>query len=70
MGVLQGIYRFDQESKTEFKEWAEDIPLERFGSLLDKWRKDRQSSNAITEMDEFIRDLCPNWAKYVLRDSS
>ena len=27
MGVLYGIYRFDHESKTELRQWAEDIPL-------------------------------------------
>jgi hypothetical protein len=68
MGVLQGIYRFGQESETEFKEWAVDVPQECFGGLLNEWRKGCQSSIATTEMDEFIRDSCPNWAKYVLGD--
>ena len=68
MGVLQGIYRFDQESKSQFKDWAIDIPIECFGYLLGEWRKDCQSSTATTEMDEFIRNSCPNWAKYIFRD--
>ncbi len=66
MGVLQGIYRFDQESKSEFKDWAVDVPIECFGYLLEEWRKDCQNSDATTKMDEFIRSSCPNWAKYVL----
>jgi len=69
MGVLQGIYRFVQESKSEFKGWAVDIPIGCFGYLLDEWRKNCQGSTATTEMDEFIRNSCPNWAKYVFRDN-
>ena len=68
MGVLQGIYRFDQESKSQFKDWAVDIPIECFGYLLDEWRKNCQNATATTEMDEFIRNSCPNWAKYIFRD--
>ena len=68
MGVLLGIYRFDQESKSEFREWAVDIPLECFGYLLDEWRKGCESSTAGTEMDEFVKNSCPNWAKYIFRD--
>ena len=70
MGVLQGIYCFDQESKSQFKDWAVDIPIECFGYLLGKWRKDCQSSTTATEMDEFVRNSCPNWAKYIFRDNS
>ena len=68
MGVLQGIYCFDQESKSQFKDWAVDIPIECFGYLLDEWRKNCQNATATTEMDEFIRNSCPNWAKYIFRD--
>jgi len=69
MGILQGVYRFGQESKTEFREWAVDIPLECFRRLLDEWRKDCQNSTATTRMDEFVRNSCPNWAKYVFGDN-
>ena len=68
MGILLGIYRFDQESKSEFREWAVDTPIECFGYLLDEWRKGCESSTAGTEMDEFVKNSCPNWAKYILRD--
>ena len=65
MGVLYGIYRFDHESESEFRQWAEDIVLECFRSLLDDWRKD--NDNCVGgEMDEFLRSSCPEWAGYVL----
>jgi hypothetical protein len=34
MGVLKGIYKYEQESKSKFKDWASDIPAECFGYLL------------------------------------
>ena len=68
MGVLLGIYRFDRESKSEFREWAMDIPQECFGYLLDEWRKGCEHSTVATEMDEFVKNSCPNWAKHIFRD--
>ena len=69
MGVLQGIYRFNEESRSEFRQWAEDIPLECFRDFLDKWRRGGEVANSATDMNEFIRQSCPNWAKYVITDS-
>ncbi len=34
MGVLKGIYRYVNESESEFKDWATDIPEECFGYLI------------------------------------
>ena len=44
MGVLLGIYRFDLESASEFKQWAGDMPQECFGYLLDEWKKNGRST--------------------------
>ena len=60
MGILYGIYRFDHESKTEFRQWAEDIPFECFRSLLDDWSKDTEDSNR-EELNEFLKGSCPKW---------
>lgn len=37
MGVLLGIYRYDQESTSEFKDWAADIPNNCFDGLLEDY---------------------------------
>jgi hypothetical protein len=66
MGVLLGIYRFNQESKSEFRQWAVDVPAECFGYLLNEWRKGCRSAALRTEMNEFVRNSCPKWAKYFL----
>lgn len=44
MGVLLGIYRYDQESTSEFKDWAADIPNNCFDGLLEDWRKQCKNS--------------------------
>ena len=36
MGVLKGIYKYDQESKSEFKDRAADVPAECFSYLIDE----------------------------------
>lgn len=66
-GVILGIYRYEHESKSEFREWAVDIPIECAGTLLNEWRERGQVSISVAAMDEFIRDRCPNWATYFLR---
>ena len=65
-GVILGIYRYEHESKSEFREWAVDIPIECAGTFLTEWRERGQESISVAAMDEFIRDRCPNWAKYSL----
>jgi len=62
MGVILGIYRYEHESKSEFREWAADIPIECAGYLLSTWRQRNQNAVAAEAMDEFLRQRCPKWA--------
>jgi hypothetical protein len=65
MGVIFGIYRFERESKSEFKDWSVDIAAECARLLLGKWcelNREKPSRNA---MNEFIRERCPEWAKWL-----
>jgi len=64
-GVILGIYRYEQESKSEFKEWAQDIPDECAGYLLARWRERNPAQAGINAMHTFIRERCPNWAKWL-----
>jgi hypothetical protein len=63
MGVILGLYRYERESKSEFRQWCEDIPAEYGGVLLDKWRERSPGGPSIDTMHEFIRARCPEWAK-------
>lgn len=60
-GVLLGLYRYDQESDSEFKDWAVDIPINLFGALLDKWREKTGNYSRKTEIDAFCLQMCPKW---------
>jgi hypothetical protein len=66
MGVLLGIYRYEHESKSDFKQWAEDIPAEYAGNLVREWRERNPEQAGIDAMYAFICERCPkraNWLK-------
>ena len=63
MGILKGIYGYDKDSGSEFKDWATDIPGESFGYVLDEWKERNGSSKDKKEMKDFVSDECPDWAK-------
>ncbi len=66
-GVILGIYRYEHESKSEFRQWAVDNPVECAGALLTNWRERGQDSISVAAMDEFIGHRCPNWARRFFR---
>lgn len=54
MGILKGIHRFDKESTSQFKDWAEDAPDEFFERILDDWKRSCKTPEHLQEMEEFI----------------
>ena len=62
MGILKGIYDFDKESSTEYKDWTVDAPAEFFTMVLDDWRKGTKKRKDLAEMNEFMKRNCPDWA--------
>jgi hypothetical protein len=67
MGLLKGLYQYEQDSASEFKDWATDVPAESFGSILDEWSERNSSKNDKTEMKDYICDECPNWSKWAIK---
>ncbi|MFH0812325.1 MAG: hypothetical protein V2A69_05740 [Pseudomonadota bacterium] len=63
MGVLKGIYKYSHESKSEFKDWAVDVPGECFSNLLAEWKKRCKNKASISEMNDFLQKECGSWAK-------
>ncbi len=66
MAVMLGLYRYAQESESEFKDWCDDMPLERARYLLDRWRKRIAAPASRAAMDRFIRQCCPAWKTCLL----
>lgn len=64
MGVLKGLYLYQTESRSEFKNWAVDVPGECFGDLLKDWKKRTPNRSDIEEMIDFLKKACPEWANW------
>lgn len=60
-GVLTGIYRYDHESKSEFKDWCVDVPEACFKDLLGEWKKGCKDNKEIKEMNVFLNRECSGW---------
>jgi hypothetical protein len=70
MGVLKGIYQFEHEAQSEFKEQAPDLAAECFGGMLDEWRKRYARKQDIQAMSAFIGQECSAWAKWAIKDGA
>ena len=66
MGILKGIYQYEEDSGSEFKDWATDVPGESFGYVLNEWKRRFSNKQDKTEMKGFISNECPNWSEWVI----
>lgn len=65
MGILKGIYQYDEDSGSEFKDWATDVPGESFGYILREWVENSNNKDK-KEMKDFINKECPAWCKWAI----
>ena len=65
MGILKGIHQYEQDSESEFKDWASDVPGESFGYILREWGKNRNDKDK-KEMKDFIKKEFPAWSKWAI----
>ena len=65
MGILKGIYQYKEDSESEFKNWASDVPGEIFGHILREWAKNRIKKDK-KEMKDFIQDEFPAWSIWAI----
>jgi len=61
MGILKGIYKFDRESASQYKDWAADAPSEYFSITLDDWNAHCKKPKYRKEMEAFIKKNFPDW---------
>ena len=61
MGILKGIYKFDKESRSQYKEWSADASREYFGVVLNKWKDNCSITEDRREMEDFIKENFPGW---------
>jgi hypothetical protein len=63
MGLLLGLYRFERESRSEFKNWAVDAPAAFAEAVIDAWKEGVPEQAAIQEVKEFIDRELNGWVK-------
>ena len=72
MGVILGIYRYEHESKSEFRKWCEDVPIESLGVIFPAaccaWNFPSLSDfdTPLLAAGFFIQRRCPTWASYLI----
>ncbi len=65
MGILKGIYQYEKDSGSEFKNWVTDIPEETFGAILKSWGKNSKIKDK-NEMKYYIQEECPDWFEWAI----
>jgi hypothetical protein len=65
MGILKGIFQYEENSDSEFKDWASDVPGETFGHILRQWGKNSSKKDK-QEMKDFIKNEFPTWSEWAI----
>ena len=60
----KGLYKYEHDAKSEFKEWVADVPGECYVHLLREWRKRNKSKKDGKDMETFLERECSKWARY------
>jgi len=63
IGIIKGILKFDEESDSEFSEWAVDIPSEYLSTVVDEWKKDNPNADELKEIEGLIGEN--RWFLYI-----
>ena len=61
LGILEGIYKFEKESTSEYKDWAVDAPREYFEQVLKEWKSGQNSPEDVAEVEDFIKKNFAGW---------
>ena len=60
-GLLLGLYRFDQESDSEFKDWAPDAMPAFSQDVLEAWKRDQPDQAERQKMETFLAERLNRW---------
>ena len=61
LGILEGIYKFEKESSSEYKDWAVDAPREYFERVLKEWKSGQDNPEDVAEAENFIEKNFAGW---------
>jgi hypothetical protein len=69
-GLLLGLYQFDQESKSEFKNWAVDAPGEFASTVIEAWKAGQSVRKDVAALKKFIAEELGSWGMHLGREFS
>ena len=61
MGLLQGLHRFEYESRSEFKNWAADAPSSFAWVVVDAWKDRSPGQVDVKAVKLFIEEELGGW---------
>lgn len=61
MGILKGIYMFENQPGSQYKNLVEDAPGIYFEDVLNIWEENCNIHEDLEEMENFIKNNSPLW---------
>lgn len=65
-GLLWGLYRFERESTSGFKDWAPDASIGFAWAVLDAWKEGSPSKSDIQILEAFVENRLGGWGERYL----
>jgi hypothetical protein len=56
IGIVKGLWRFEQESYTDFSGWVEDAPGEFIDTVVEEWKKGNPGNEDIAEVMSIVEE--------------
>jgi len=56
IGIILGLWRYDEESNSDFAGWIEDAPGDYIDRVIEEWQKENPSSEDIAEVMNIIQE--------------
>jgi hypothetical protein len=64
-GVVTGLYRYYNDSGSEFKDWCVDMPESFAQEIHESWRKrNAKNPEACRVMAAYLEECCPDWEMF------
>ncbi|MCE8423817.1 MAG: hypothetical protein J5U16_07800 [Candidatus Methanoperedens sp.] len=61
MGILKGIYKFENERMNDLFDWGLYDNHKKFKQVIKEWRKGNTDPRNLKEMDKFVMENFPEW---------
>lgn len=67
MGLLLGLYQFERESRSEFKNWAVDAPGEFAATIIAAWQAGKPRRKDVTTLRQFTTAQLNGWSAHLVK---